>query len=165
MKHFVIAGVAALVLVAGVSVANVVVSPAADAQEQAVASTDDAPRNAPNDGETRGGILSGVLDRLVGDGTLSRQQADAVEEAIRAEVADRKPLRRAERRGAERGYRLGRLLADDVLDAEELEMLREDHPLRNPDGLAGPYLDDGRLTIEELKLIREAWKQSRSAER
>lgn len=161
MKHFVIAGVAALVLVAGVSIANVVVSPAADAQEQDRAPTEDAPR----DGANRRGILTEVLDRLVGEGTLSRAQADAVEQAIREEAAERKPLRRAARRGAERGYRLGRLLADDVIDAEELEMLREDHPLRNPDGLAGPYLDDGRLTIEELKLIRQAWKESRSVER
>jgi hypothetical protein len=161
VKHIVIAGVAALVLIAGVSVVNVVVSPAADAQEQEPASADEA----PNDGEVRSGMLAGVLDRLVGDGTLSRQQADAVEEAIRAEVADRKPLRRAERRGAQRGYRLGRLLADDVIDAEELEMLREDHPLRDPDGIAAPYLDDGQLTVDELRLIRQAWKESRSAER
>ena len=46
------------------------------------------------------------LDRLVGDGTLSRQQADTVAEAIRAEVADRKPVRRAARRGAERAAHL-----------------------------------------------------------
>ena len=161
MKHIVIAGVAALVLVAGVSVANVVVSSAANAQEQANATTDDAPRDDAN----RRGILTDVLDRLVGDGTLSRTQADAVEQAVREEVAERKPLRRATRRGAERGYRLGRLLADDVIDAEELEMLREDHPLRDPNGIAAPYLDDGQLTIEELKLIRQAWKESRSAER
>lgn len=161
MKHIVIAGVAALVLVAGVSVVNVVVSPAAAAQEQDPATTDDAPRDAAD----RRSILTEVLDRLVGEGTLSRAQADAVEEAIRAEAAERKPLRRAARRGAERGFRLGRLLADDVIDADELEMLREDHPLRDPDGLAGPYLDDGRLTLEELKLIRQAWKDSRSTDR
>ena len=161
MKHIVIAAVAALVLVAGVSVANVLVSPAADAQEQDAPATSDVPRVD----EARRGILGEVLDRLVGDGTLSRQQADAVEEAVREEAAERKPLRRAARRGAERGYRLGRLLADDVLDAEELEMLREDHPLRDPDGLAAPYLDDGQLTIDELKLIREAWKEARSADR
>ncbi len=161
MKHIVIAAVAALVLVAGVSVANVLVSPAADAQEQDVPAIGDVPRVD----EARRGILGEVLDRLVGDGTLSRQQADAVEEAVRAEAAERKPLRRAARRGAERGYRLGRLLADDVLDAEELEMLREDHPLRDPDGPAAPHLDDGQLTIDELKLIREAWKEARSADR
>ena len=161
MKHIVIAGVAALVLVAGVSVVNVVASSAADARQHEASAANDA----AGDDEVRGGILAQVLDRLVGDGTLSRQQADAVEEAIREEVAERKPLRRAERRGAERGYRLGRLLADDVIDADELEMLREDHPLRDPDGLAAPYLDDGQLTIDELKLIRQAWKESRSADR
>ena len=161
MKHIVIAGVAALVLVAGASVANVVVSPAADAQERDRSTTEDGPR----DGANRRGLLTDVLDRLVGEGTLSRAQADAVEEAIREKAAERKPLRRAARRGAERGYRLGRLLADDVIDADELEMLREDHPLRDPNGIAAPYLDDGQLTIEELKLIRQEWKESRSAER
>ena len=161
MKHIVIAGVAALVLVAGVSVANVLVSPAADAQEQDAT----RPDAASPDGEARRGILGDVLDRLVADGTLSQAQADAVREAVREEAADRKPLRRAARRGAERGYRMGRLLADDVLDADELAMLRDDHPLRDPNGLAAPYLDDGQLTIDELKLIREAWKESRSADR
>jgi hypothetical protein len=148
---------AAAILVAGAVVAVTVGAPGAVAQE----SDRDTPEAVSDRPQVqRGDVLAQVLAGLVADGTLDRAQADAVETALREAAVDRRPLRRAARRGAQAGYRLGRLLADDVIDADELATLGDHHPLRDPDGPAADYLDDGRLTIEELRAIRREWKES-----
>ena len=150
--------VAAAVLVAGALIA-VTVTPAG-----AGARVPEGERDLPaieRSRAERDGVLSGVLAALVADGTLDQAQADAVDTARRDAAAQRRPLRRAARRGAQAGYRLGRLLADDVIDADELLTLRDDHPLRDPDGPASAYLDDGRLTLDELRSIRAEWKSAR----
>ncbi len=57
-------------------------------------------------------------------------------------------------RGFRRGARIGALLDDGVIDADELAELPEGHPLTDPDGPAADYLDDGQLTVEELRELR-----------
>lgn len=156
MRKLAVSAVAAALLVAGAVVAVTVVAPSAIAQE----SDRDTPEAVSDRPEAkRGDVLAQVLGSLVADGTLDRAQADAVEAALRETAIERRPLRRAAHRGAQAGFRLGRLLADDVIDADELATLGDAHPLRDPDGPAVDYLDDGQLTIEELRTIRREWKE------
>ncbi len=90
-----------------------------------------------------GGVLSDVLDELVGNGTITQTQADAIEQAVedkRAEIqAERERLRE----------QMQTFLEDGVLSADELAQLPEDHPLRNLD----QYLEDGQLTQDELRAL------------
>ncbi len=58
-------------------------------------------------------------------------------------------------RGFRRGFRLGGLLEDGVIDAAEIAALPDDHPLKDPNGPAAEYLDDGQLTADELSQLRE----------
>jgi hypothetical protein len=151
------AWVAAVVVVGGALFAVTIATSGAVAQESAV--DDDRPD------VDRSGLLPDVLADLVADGTIDQPQAEAVEAALREAVAQHRPLRRAARRGARAGYRIGRFLADDVIDADELSSLPDDHVLRDPDGPAADFIDDGRLTRDELRTIRTHWNGGRSTDR
>jgi hypothetical protein len=89
-------------------------------------------------------VLSDVLADLVGDGVIDQSQADAILEA----VDTRHEELRAERQRLREQLRAS--LEDGTLSADELAQLPEDHPLRNLD----EYLDDGQLTLEELRQLR-----------
>jgi len=155
MRKMAVSVMAAAILIAGAVVAVTVVASDAIAQE----SDRDTPQPVSDRPHAeRGDVLARVLAGLVADGTLEPAQAEAVETALRRVATERRPLRRAARRGARAGYRLGRLLADDVIDADELATLGDDHPLRDPAGPAAQFLDDGQLTIEELRAIRREWR-------
>ncbi len=155
MKKIVAAIVAAGVLVSGALVTVAIAAPSAAAQEA------DAETNRAQ--PARSGIVSEVLDELVADGTLTSAQAEAIETALRDKAQERRKVRDVARRAANKGFRWGRLLADDVLDADELASFPEDHPLRDPEGPAAEYLDDGELTIDELRLVRQAWREARAS--
>jgi polyhydroxyalkanoate synthesis regulator phasin len=89
-------------------------------------------------------VLGQVLDELVGDGTITQDQADAIGDAVeerRTELREQAEALREQMR---------QFLEDGVLSAEELAQLPEDHPLRNLD----QFLDDGQLTTEELRQLR-----------
>jgi len=154
MKRSVVAVVVSVVLMSGVLVAGGIALGAADAREQETDAgqpeTDVAPAR-----DARLGILDEVLRRLVDDGTLDRAQATAVAAALRDEAAERRRVHRAARRGVAAGFRLGRLLDGGVIDADELATLPGEHPLRNLDGPAAEYLEDGILTVEELRMLIE----------
>lgn len=101
-----------------------------------------------------GHILEEVLADLVEDGTLSQDQADAVTEGLQAKVEElredhpglgRHPLRRA--------FRLGALLDEGVITADELAELPDGHPLEDPDGPAAEYLEDGEITADEFRSL------------
>ncbi len=123
-------------------------------------------------------VLDEVLDGLVADDTLTRAQADEVAAAIaarletlRSELGDRPG--RGGGAGHGRGFpgggfpgggflrNLEDLLDDDVIDADELVDLGDNHPLVAEDSpLAdaieeGGYLDDGRLTRDELSDLHD----------
>jgi polyhydroxyalkanoate synthesis regulator phasin len=164
MKKVIAALAAAGVLVAAAFTASIV--------------TDDgiATAQVPDEGTTtttttterpeKGAAFREVLDELVAAGTITQDQADAIEEAM---VAKHEELResgegfRHHRRGRG-GSELRGLLEDDVITADELAELPDDHPLNDPDGPAADYLDDGQLTTDELKEIREQMHEQRSAE-
>ncbi len=91
-----------------------------------------------------GGVLSDVLDELVGNGTINQGQADAIEQA----VEDKRTELQAEREA--RREQMQTFLEDGELSADELAQLPEDHPLRNLD----QYLEDGKLDSSELQQLR-----------
>jgi hypothetical protein len=133
-----------------------------------------ATAQVPDEGTTtverpeRGAHFREVLDTLVAAGTIRQDQADAIEEAM---VAKQEKLResgegfRHHRRGPRGGFGLRGLLEDDVISADELAELPDDHPFNDPDGPAADYLDDGQLTRDELKEIREQTHERFRAER
>lgn len=92
------------------------------------------------------GFLGDVLEELVGDGTITQDQADAITEATEAKAVEAK-----EQHEANRGL-LESALEDGVITSEEVADLPEDHPIFNE------HLDeawaDGELTREELGELR-----------
>ena len=103
-----------------------------------------------------GGILSDVLDELVGERTITREQADAIEQRVREKAEARREELRAEREQrrtemAARREAWKKALEDGKITKEELDTLvPEDHPLRRLD----EFLDDGELSAEELQQLR-----------
>lgn len=96
-------------------------------------------------------ILEDVLDGLVADGVITRDQADAVVEALVAKVSELKAEREALRQQIESFWE------DGVLTSDELAQLPEDHPLRR----AVESLSDGDITKEELRGLlgsRRGWR-------
>lgn len=159
-------------LVAGAFTASTLVNGQALAQstEDSTIEAPDAERPAsPRHGE----ILSEVLDGLVADGTIEQADADAVEtayEARREEVHAEMEAWREENpgrfeRGFKRGFAMGGLLEDGVIDATELAELPDDHPLKDPDGPAADSLADGQLTEDELKQLGEQRRERRADDR
>jgi hypothetical protein len=149
---------AAVVLVAGAFVAATVVDAAAVAQE----SDTDTPTVTRH-----GALLADALSELVDEEVISQDQADAVQERVEQKAEERRqelieefgerPFRG---RGGFGHFHGGPGLApeafeDGVLDADELAALPEDHPLRDPEGPLAEYLDDGQLTLDELREAHE----------
>lgn len=108
------------------------------------------------------GILDEVLSDLVGDGTLTEEQAEAVTTAAAAKAEElfeqhqslRGHLREAHPRHwrpSAHGFGLGTLLDDGGIDLDEYQALPEDHPLRQFD--LDEYLEDGVITPEEFRHI------------
>ncbi len=60
-----------------------------------------------------------------------------------------------------RGARFGALLDDGGIDQEEYDSLGEDHPLKQVD--VSEYLEDGVITIDELRELRESQSDSGDA--
>lgn len=89
------------------------------------------------------GFLEEVLEGLVGDGTITQDQADAVAGAAEEKANEVREEKRAERE------QLRELLEDDVITEEEAEGLPEDHPLRSD--RYDEAWEDGELTREELR--------------
>ncbi len=167
MRKIVAALAAAAVLVAGAFTATVVVGGAASAQDEPDESASLEAPERPH----RGAVLGVVLDDLVGEGVITSDQAAqitaAVEERaaeLREEFGDR-PLRRGP--GVRRGFGPGMagMLEDGVIDAGELAELPEDHPFNDPDGPAAAYLDDGELTVDELRKLHAELCEQRGAAR
>ena len=85
--------------------------------------------------------------------------AEALEEAwadgelTQEEVREARPHPR--RDAFKHGARLGALLDDGGIDQEEFDGLDDEHPLKQIDGIE-EYLDDGVITIEELREIKDA---------
>ena len=172
MKTIFVSIAAAGVLVAGAFTASTMVDGAALAQTTETPSTE-APAEERPDFPKPGEILDEVLGDLVADGTLDQVDADAVKtalearhEEVRAEIeAWREENPGRFERGFKRGFAMGGLLEDGVIDATELAELPDDHPLNDPDGPAAEFLSDGQLTEDELKQLGEQLRERRTADR
>ncbi|MFQ5524015.1 MAG: hypothetical protein ACE5F5_10600 [Acidimicrobiia bacterium] len=64
------------------------------------------------------------------------------------------------RRAFKNGARLGALLDDGGIDQAEYDALPEDHPLKRID--VSSYLDDGIITVAELREIRAAHRSKQN---
>lgn len=101
----------------------------------------------------RGTILADVLEDLVTDGVITDDQAEQITAAWRTRIEELRTqfeARRGERGFGAHEFGLRELLADGVIDADELAELGPDHPFNDPDGPAAEFLDDGELSQDEL---------------
>ena len=158
MKAILASLAAASVLVAGAFVASTVTMDPASAQ-----TIDPGDTNVVVVDDDRVGPLEEVLTDLVGDGTLTRTQADAVADAMlakRDEIREEREARREERQANRE--QIVEFLDDDVIDASELSQLGDDHPFNDPDGPFADAASDGEITRDELRDLRE---QHRGAHR
>jgi len=167
MRRKIVATLTTAGLVAGVGTTAVIVSNPglALAQEEGV----EAPQ-VPGQVARHGGLFAGLVE----DGVLDQDEVTAVQDALKAlRDAAREDNGVAEhprgfRRGARAGFALHELLADGVIDADEIAGLPEDSRILDPDGPFAPYLEDGELSVEdleELRATREAMLAERRAER
>ena len=174
MKKIFVSIAAAGVLVAGAFAASTVVESQALAQTAVTTAleTDEAEAADRPDFAKPGDILDEVLGDLVAAGTLDQSEADAVTMALEArheEVrAELEAWREANpgrfERGFKRGFGMGEMLEDGVIDADELAGLPDDHPLKDADGPAAEFLADGQLTEDELKQMGEQRHERRSGD-
>ena len=137
MRRMVLIGAAALVL--GVAAA----AWAQAGSEEALEENGDADREHP-----AGVGLGSVLADLVGDGTITQEQADA----IIAAVEEKRSAARAafqEMKGL-----LDSFWDDGVLTAEEIAQLPNAHRITDTDGPLADALTDGQITKEEMEEIR-----------
>ncbi|HEX9854825.1 MAG TPA: hypothetical protein VGC47_05900 [Acidimicrobiia bacterium] len=100
--------------------------------------------------EERGRLLDDVLSGLVEDGVITQDQADAVADALAEKFEELRASRPGRFWRGHGIFGLRGMLDDGVIDAEELASLPDDHPLRDPEGPAAEFLEDGELTVEEL---------------
>ena len=164
MRKIITALAAAAVLVVGAFTAAALSSPGTAAAQDA---TDDALSVDTPERSKRGDVMAEVLDKLVADGVISRGQADAVATAFKEKATELREERgdrphRGDQR-SRRGHKLRGLLEDGVIDADELAGLGEAHPLNDPDGPAAGYLDDGQITMDELKELHSQLREQRRA--
>ncbi|MEW6223671.1 MAG: hypothetical protein AB1627_03500 [Chloroflexota bacterium] len=94
----------------------------------------------------RDGILTDVLDDLVGKGTITEAQKTAILDALTAE----REARRADR--LERMQQLKDILEDGQITQDEFDSLPEDSRLRQVDGIED-LLADGKITTDELRSL------------
>ena len=167
MKKIFVSIAAAGVLVAGAFAASTVVG------GQAIAQTDEAPAVERPDIPKPGDILDEVLSDLVADDTLDQSQADAVKNALEVRHEEARTQLEEWRednpgrfeRGFRRGFAMGGMLEDGVIDRDELAELPDDHPFKDPDGPAAEFLDDGELSVDELRELGEQRRPLRDADR
>lgn len=92
------------------------------------------------------GFLGEVLDELVGDGTITQDQADAILEASESKATEVKEEREAQR-DLIQGF-----LDDDVITEDEASQLPDDHWLLSE--IFDDAWEDGELTVEEIRELR-----------
>ena len=163
MKKIFVSIAAAGVLVAGAFAASIIVD------GQALAQTAEEPAVERPDIPKPGDILDEVLSDLVADETLEQSQADAVKAALEARHGEARAQLdewREDNPGRfERGFAMGGMLEDGVIDGDELAELPDDHPLKDPGGPAAEFLDDGELSADELQQLGQHRRPPRGADR
>jgi hypothetical protein len=135
MRRLIWLPVAGFLLIAGA---------AAAAATPAVVNTATAALNMP---AVAGSVLADVLADLVGDGTITQQQSDAITDAVDTKIEEtraEKQQRHEEMRAVRKQLRS--FLEDEVITQDELDQLPADHPLRSLE----TALDDGQIALDEL---------------
>ena len=145
MRRLMIGAATVGALVTGGVVGAAVAAPAPRAIQTEQTTTTTIPQK-----ERPAGVISETLDQLVVDGVITREQADQVAAALAAALADR-VRDRPFGGGLGLGFRLGSLLDDGVITAEELAQLPDDHPLKDSDAPLAEALEDGQITAAELR--------------
>lgn len=113
------------------------------------------PTPAPSSGMTtkpafKDDILTGVLDDLVANNTITTAQKTAILDSLTAERTARQEARKAARDKAMADRQQIRdFLSDGVITKEEFAELPADSPLRQITTL----MDDGQITTDELKTL------------
>lgn len=91
------------------------------------------------------GFFQDLLDQLVGDGTITQDQADAIADAAQEKAGQIRDEREAMHE------LMQQLLEDGVITEEEAAQLPDDHPFF--DEAFDEAWSDGELTIEEIRSI------------
>ncbi|MDK1019402.1 MAG: hypothetical protein QGD89_08375 [Actinomycetota bacterium] len=164
MKKIIVSIAAAGVIVAGAFVVATIASSEASAQaDEAPVVTEEARRSQ------RVGILDEVLGTLVADGTLTRDQADAVKDALGAKRAELKESFGDRREQRARGHRIRarveEWLEDGVITPDELSQLPQDAPIFADDGPLADALEDGVITQAEWDAFVEQRRTEHEARR
>lgn len=160
MRKIVTAAIAGALVVGAAFTATAIGGGPAEAQEEDdTAATGEWVRPQWHPGK----LLEEVLDGLVADGTLTEAQATAVIDAVEAKAAEVREEHPLARHPFRLGLRLGALLDDGVITAEELAELPDGHPLADPDGPAAEYLDDGEITADEFRQLMQELRAERRA--
>lgn len=60
---------------------------------------------------------------------------------------------------------MAEMLEDGVIDAGELAELPDDHPLKDPNGPAAGFLEDGELSVDELRELGDHRRPPRDDDR
>jgi hypothetical protein len=167
MKKVLAALAASGVLIAGGFVTSAVSAPTTAVAQEAPDTTDGTTDDVVR--PEKGAILDEVLADLVTDGVIDSDQATKIKDALEAkheELREQFGDRGQGFRG-HGGFRDGvrpdmsGFLEDGVIDADELAQLPDGHPLTDPEGPAAEYLDDGRLTAEELEELHAEFGERR----
>lgn len=119
---------------------------AASAASDAVTGPTPAAATLTAEDGTRESMLVDVLKSLVSDGTITQAQSDKIVSSLDAKRTELRAAREAAR------AQMQAFLADGVISADELAKLPADSPLRN----LGSILDDGQITLDELRSLRGA---------
>ena len=159
MKKILVSLTAAGVLVAGVAAASVITSSTADAQE--APADEETTTTTTEERPTRGAAVQEVLDELVAAGEITQAQADTIQGALEAKWEELGADRPHHRHGKafRHGFRLGGLLEDGVVDADELAGLPDDHPFKDADGPFADAAADGELTEDEIREVVEQLRE------
>ena len=117
--------------------------------------------------DRHGAVLEEVLDDLVAAGEITQEQAESIIESLASKAEEARATREANglippRSGQlRRGAWLGALLDDGGIDQAEYDGLPDNHPLKQSD--VSQYLEDGVITLDELREIRESQSPSGDA--
>ena len=163
MRRLIWLPVAGFLLIAGAAVATAAPTLLDRTAASLQAASSPAPSDAPTatTAPTTGGVpapflkgaaedvLNKVLSDLVADGTITQQQADAITNGVKTEVASRQAeLEKLRQQWQQTGAQLKTFLADGVITQDEIDTLPADNPLRIAfDSIA----QNGQVTLDQLK--------------
>ena len=152
MRSKIITALVAGGLLVGAGFATSVISAPGTASAQEESTDTDQERKGPFH---RGfELLSGVLEDLVGENTISQDDADAVLNAVEEKTAELRAEHEATRE------LIKSFLEDDVITQEEASQLPDDHPIFSE--RFDEAWEDGELTLEEVRRARHGHRGHRA---